>query len=369
MAKARRARQYWKNIAFSCTSGMSSNSWITCLKGVFRRDVHRTVIFRRQRIERDAVRKISVVIPVYNERDNVLPLWEALSQVLETLAVDSEVLFVDDGSTDGTLEVLSQVVQSSESVRVIKFRKNFGQSPALQAGFDHAQGDVIITMDGDLQNDPVDIPLLLERIEHGYDIVSGIRTGRQDSFLKVVPSRMANWLLRKLTGVALHDSGCTLKAYRREIIESIQLYGEQHRFIPVLASQFGARITEMPVKHNARSAGRSKYGLSRTPRVFLDILMMKFLLSYVTRPLQVFGGFGLISFPSGMIISAYLTIRKFQGHPLAERPLLLLGVLLLIMGIQFVTLGFLAEMLCRTYHETAHKPTYSIEKVIGGDPK
>jgi len=307
---------------------------------------------------------ISVVIPVYNERENILPLGDLLIPVLEEMGKEYEVIFVDDGSTDGTLDELRNAADECDKVRVVRFRKNFGQSPALQAGFDLSRGDVIVTLDGDLQNDPADIPALVERLEEGFDIVSGRRVGRQDNFLRVLPSKMANWLLRRMTGIPLHDSGCTLKAYKKVVVKSIRLYGEQHRFIPALASQYGARITEMDVKHNPRAAGKSKYGISRTHRVFLDILMLKFLLSFVTRPLQVFGSFGLLSFFAGVITCGYLTVRKLQGHPLADRPLLLLGVLLLILGVQFISMGLLAEMLSRTYHETARKPTYVIEEII-----
>ncbi|HNT35795.1 MAG TPA: glycosyltransferase family 2 protein [bacterium] len=307
---------------------------------------------------------LSVVIPVFNERENIIPLCEGLVTVLAGLGCSFEVIFVDDGSTDGTEAVLGEAVERWNGIRAIRFRRNFGQSPALQAGFDHAQGKVIVTMDGDLQNDPTDIPRLLERLEEGYDIVSGFRSQRKEGVIRRLPSAIANWLLRKATGVPLHDTGCTLKAYRKEVIESVRLYGEQHRFIPVLASQFGAKITEIPVKHWQRRAGKSKYGLSRTHRVFLDILMLKFLLSYGTRPLQVFGVFGLGSFLLGIVINIYLTIKKIQGHPLAERPLLLLGILLVILGVQFVSMGLLAEMLVRTYHETSRRPTYWVERIL-----
>lgn len=312
---------------------------------------------------------LSVVIPVFNERENIIPLCESLMPVLGGLRCSFEVIFVDDGSTDGTDAVLADVVERWDTTQVIQFRRNFGQSPALQAGFDHAQGEVIVTMDGDLQNDPSDIPLLLARLKEGFDIVSGFRAERKEGLIRRLPSVTANWLLRTMTGVALHDTGCTLKAYRKDALEAVRLYGEQHRFIPVLASQYGARITEIPVKHWQRRAGKSKYGLSRTHRVFLDILMLKFLLSYGTRPLQVFGAFGLGSFFLGILINLYLTIRKIQGHPLAERPLLLLGILLLILGVQFVSMGLLAEMLVRTYHETTRKATYMVAKILRSERK
>lgn len=312
---------------------------------------------------------ISVIIPVFNEEENVIPLAADLVKVLERMDTVYEVIFIDDGSTDSTFANLKKIRQQYLNIRIVKFTRNFGQSAAMQAGFDLARNEIIITMDGDRQNDPEDIPALVEKLEEGFDIVSGFRQDRKEGMQRRFPSRVANWILRKLTDVPLHDTGCTLKAYQRKTIKQIQLYGEQHRFIPILASQYGAQVTEIPVKHYPREAGKSKYGLSRTHRVFLDILMLKFMLSYATRPLQIFGMFGMASFSGGFIVSAYLTVRKFQGYSLSERPLLLLAILLMILGVQFVSIGLLAEMISRTYHEAARKPIYAVKEFLDSRKK
>ena len=311
---------------------------------------------------------ISVVIPAYNEEENIKPLYAKLKQVLGEGEAnrDYELIFVDDGSADNTFKVLKELHEKDSSVKIIKFRRNFGQSAAISAGFDYAKGDVIITMDGDLQNDPEDISKLLEKINEGYDIVSGWRADRKDPFFtKKLPSKLSNWLASKLTGVKLHDCGCTLKAFRREVVENINLYGEMHRYIPALASGMGISIAEVKVRHHPRQHGTSKYGITRLIRGMLDLITVKFLLSYSTRPLQLFGIPGILSFFAGFVIGAYLTIGKlFFGMGLADRPLLLLAVLLIFLGVQFITMGLLGEVITRTYYEVQGKPIYVVKEII-----
>jgi glycosyltransferase involved in cell wall biosynthesis len=312
---------------------------------------------------------ISVVIPVYNEAANLEPLAARLKTVLDDLDHTGEVILVDDGSTDGSVELLRAIHADDSRFRIIYLRRNFGQSAAFSAGFDFAQGDVIVTMDGDLQNDPADIPRLLQKIDAGYDIASGWRVNRQDGLLtRRLPSKIANWLISNVTGVKLHDYGCSLKAYRREVIELTKLYGEMHRFIPALASWIGVTVVEVPVNHFARQHGKSKYGISRTIRVFLDLLTVKFLLDYSTRPIQIFGFLGLLSFSGGMALGIYLSVlRLFFGQPLADRPILLLVVLLIVIGVQLIIMGLLGELVVRTYHETQGKPTYIIREFLSTD--
>ncbi len=313
---------------------------------------------------------VSFVIPMFNEIDNVEPLYEEVSRVLDASGRESEVLLVDDGSMDGTADKLRELPIRDPRFRVILFRRNFGQTAAMSAGFDHARGDVIVAMDGDLQNDPADLEMLMNKIEkEGYDIVSGWRKSRQDAFLsRKLPSWIANWLIGRITGVRLHDYGCSLKAYRSEVLRNVRLYGEMHRFIPALASWVGARITEVPVNHRARTRGTSKYGIGRTVRVFLDLITVKFLLSFSTRPLQIFGLWGLGMFGGGSAISLWLSYLKvFHGQTLANRPLLMLGVLMILMGVQLISMGLLAEISIRTYHESQQKPTYVVREVVEGD--
>lgn len=307
---------------------------------------------------------ISVVIPIYNERENIGELYEKLKEALSNL--DYEIIFVDDGSQDGSTEIIREIALKDERVKGVILKRNYGQTSALSAGFEIAMGDVIITMDGDLQNDPRDIPRLLEKMEEGYDVVSGWRKDRKDPFLKRrLPSNIANWIISKITGVNLHDYGCTLKAYRREILEDLSLYGELHRFIPALASINGAKVTEIAVKHHPRKRGRSKYGLERIPKVLLDTLLVKFLLSYRTRPLHLLGGWGLISFFLGFLIALYLSIQKiFWGVELSKRPILLLAVLLMITGLQLISTGLIAEMLMRTYYESQGKKPYQVKEIV-----
>jgi glycosyltransferase involved in cell wall biosynthesis len=309
---------------------------------------------------------LSIVIPLLNEADSLPLLYNQLAAIMDRLDRSCEVVFIDDGSTDDSFEILRQLQQSDSRLRLIKLRRNFGQTAAFMAGFDLSRGDVIITMDADLQNDPRDIPMLLAKIDEGYDIVSGWRIDRQDKWLtRRLPSQAANWLISRLTGVVLHDYGCSLKAYRREVLEHTRLYGELHRFIPALASWMGVKVAEVPVNHRARRYGRSKYGLSRIVRVSLDLLTVKFLLDYATRPIQVFGLIGLITLLLGTGLAAYLTIqRQFFGIPLGDRPILLLAILLIVVGVQLVIMGLLGELVVRTYHETQNKPIYMVREIV-----
>ncbi|MGC9317853.1 MAG: glycosyltransferase family 2 protein [Armatimonadota bacterium] len=312
---------------------------------------------------------VSVVIPVYNEKEAIQHLYRALVEGLDGLGRRWEVILVNDGSSDGSAEVLDEVAEQDARFLTIHLRRNFGQTAAMAAGFDHARGQIIVAMDADLQNDPADIPRLVAEIEEGSDVVSGWRKSRKDPFLtRILPSRIANWLISTVTGVRLHDYGCSLKAYRREILEEVRLYGEMHRFIPALAHWAGARIAEVEVAHHPRQFGSSKYGLARTIRVFLDLLTVKFLLSYATRPIQVFGRWGLLSGAVGFIMAAWLSFRKFYfGEDIGDRPALLLAVLLMLVGLQFITMGLLAELQSRTYYEAQNKPIYTIRRITRGD--
>ncbi len=313
--------------------------------------------------------EVSVVIPLLNEEDNLERLHQQLQQTFGGLGKTYEIVFVDDGSTDGSFAVLGALQRRDPHVRVVRLRRNFGQTAAFAAGFDLARGEVVITMDADLQNDPADIPRLLQEIAAGYDIVSGWRIRRQDQWLRRrLPSKIANALISRLTGVNLHDYGCSLKAYRSEVVKGIRLYGEMHRFIPALASWMGVRVAEVPVNHRPRQFGRSKYGLSRTVRVILDLLTVKFLLNYATRPIHVFGLVGLLCLGLGGTIGTYLSAgRLFLNQPLSDRPLLLLAVLLVVLGVQFVIMGLLGELVVRTYFEAQDKPIYAVREVLGAD--
>jgi glycosyltransferase involved in cell wall biosynthesis len=310
---------------------------------------------------------VSVVIPLLNEEENIPILYDELTQALQKTDVEYELIFVDDGSSDNSLEILEKLQQSDAHICIISLRKNFGQTAAMSAGFDMASGDIIIAMDADLQNDPADIPMLLEKIAEGADMVTGWRFNRQDPFLsRKLPSKIANKIISYATGVHLHDYGCTLKAFRYDVIKNIKLYGEMHRFIPAIASAMGVSIAEVKVNHRSRRFGTSKYGISRTLRVILDLITVKFLLNYATRPIHVFGTIGFISGSVGAVLALVMTIqRQFYGMPLSDRPLLLLAILLIFVGVQFVTIGLVAEMLARTYHESQDKPTYYIRKIIG----
>jgi glycosyltransferase involved in cell wall biosynthesis len=308
--------------------------------------------------------QLSVVIPVFNEVDNVRDLHQQLTAALDPLGRPYEILLVDDGSTDGTLQALLAIEREDARVRVLRLRRNFGQTAAFSAGFDHARGEVIVTSDGDLQNDPRDIPALLARLEEGYDMVCGWRRRRQDSFSRVLPSRIANGLISWATGVHLHDYGCSLKAIRAEVVKGVRLYGEMHRFIPAVASWMGVAVTEMEVNHRPRTRGSSKYGLGRTLRVLLDLFTVKFLLAYGTRPAHFFGKLGLAFGAVGTGILAYLGyVRLFADTPIWGRPLLLLGFWLFSNGVILVCFGLVAELLVRIYHESQGKATYVVKEV------
>lgn len=313
---------------------------------------------------------LSVVIPVYNEEENVQLLHERLKNALDPLNQEYELLFIDDGSTDRTLPILEEIQAQDNKMVVLSLRRNFGQTAAFAAGFDFSRGDVVVTMDGDLQNDPADIPKLLELIKES-DLVSGWRKNRKDPFFsRRLPSMMANWLISKVTGVKLHDYGCSLKAYRREVIKNLKLYGEMHRFIPAVASWYGVRVAEVETVHHPRMRGKSKYGISRTIKVVLDLITVKFLQSFSTKPIQFFGPFGILSGFLGFLILLYLSADKLLfGKDIGGRPLLLLGALLIIVGIQLIGMGLLGEMLVRVYHESQKKPIYVIKKILGPEIK
>jgi glycosyltransferase involved in cell wall biosynthesis len=314
---------------------------------------------------------LSVVVPVFNEEESLEALHQRLKETLASLGRGYELIFVDDGSTDTSFDVLQRLQSGDEHVRVVRLRRNFGQTAAFSAGFDRARGQVIVTMDADLQNDPADIPSLLAEFERGYDVVSGWRKDRQDRFLdRRLPSITANRLISWVTGVHLHDYGCSLKAYRREVLADVQLYGELHRFLPALAHGLGARVTEIEVAHHPRRFGQSKYGISRTIRVLLDLLVVKFLLSFSTRPIHIFGLAGLGCCIIGGGLLAYLgAVRLILGQDIGDRPLVLLAILLTMLGVQLITSGLLAELVTRTYHEAQGKPIYTVREELGNGAK
>ena len=332
--------------------------------------------------------EVSIVAPCFNEADNIGPLYEQITQTFSMLdagysmlaeeknrvsrienqesRINYEIIFIDDGSTDNSLAVLTRLQKADRKVRVICFRKNFGQTAALSAGFTHARGEIIVAIDSDLQNDPADIPMLLAKLDEGFDVVSGWRKKRHDNAItRLLPSKIANWLIAKITGVKLHDFGCTLKAYRREVLAETKLYGEMHRFIPALASWSGARITEMVVNHRPRIAGSAKYGLGRTVKVILDLITVKFLLSFSSKPIQLFGGLGLLSLIFGGASGLAVILMKItKNQDMTGNPLLYLTILLIVIGIQFILMGLLAELLVRTYHESQNRPTYVIKEIL-----
>jgi len=315
----------------------------------------------------EGVKKISVVIPVYNEEENIPILYKELKEVLESLPYDYEVIFVNDGSRDRTGEVLEEIARKDGKVKVVEFARNYGQTSAMMAGMDIASGDVIITMDGDLQNDPKDIPRLLEKIKEGYDVVSGWRKNRKDATIsRKLPSKIANWLIGKITGVKIHDYGCTLKAYRSDVIKRVRLYGELHRFIPALASTVTSvdKIVEIPVNHRPRRFGKSKYGISRTFKVISDLFFIWFLKKFMQKPIHFFGILGLILFTTGFIPFLYLIGLKLTGHSIGGRPLLTISVLFILSGIQMFTTGIVSEFLMRIYYESQNKTPYVIRRVI-----
>jgi glycosyltransferase involved in cell wall biosynthesis len=310
---------------------------------------------------------LSLIIPVYNEEQNLPLLYEAVVSALKPIKKDWELILVDDGSRDKSIEVLKQIASKDKThVRVVQFRRNFGQTAAIAAGIDYASGEIIVLLDADLQNDPADIPMLLAKLDEGYDIVSGWRKDRKDNGLtRTLPSNAANWLISQVTGVHLHDFGCTLKAYRRDALAGFRLYGEMHRFIPVFAHSVGARITELPVHHHARQFGKSKVGLERTIKVLLDLFTVKFLLTYSNKPIYLFGGTGITLSVLGMLDLFYLFIRRtFWQVPASTSPLLLIGVMFVILGFQSILLGLIAELLARTYHESQSKPTYTVREIF-----
>jgi glycosyltransferase involved in cell wall biosynthesis len=311
------------------------------------------------------LKKLSVVIPIFNEEENITPQYRALKNVLRDVRTKYEVIFVDDGSTDSTDEVLQGLAKDDKEIKVIQFRKNFGQTAAIAAGVEHAQGEIIITMDGDGQNDPRDIPRLLERLEQGYDVVSGWRRSRKDPLLnKRFPSAMANRLISWLTGVKLHDYGCTLKAYRRDILRDIHLYGEMHRFIPAYASWVGARITEIEVAHHPRRHGRSKYGLSRTTSIIQDLITFLFLQRYATKPIRLFGGAGMTLFCLGILAGLLVLYRRIVWGGAWISPMILISFFFITMGAMFILLGLIAEIIIRIYHESQKKPIYIVKSTI-----
>jgi glycosyltransferase involved in cell wall biosynthesis len=311
------------------------------------------------------LKRLSVVIPIFNEEQNITPLYRGLKTVLGGMGTDYEVICVDDGSDDGSGEILQRLAQGDKRLRVIQFRKNFGQTAAIAAGVEHAQGEIIVTLDGDGQNDPGDIPRLLERLEQGYDVASGWRRNRKDSLLnKRFPSALANRLISWLTRVKLHDYGCTLKAYRKDILKDVRLYGEMHRFIPAYASWVGARITEMEVAHHPRRHGRSKYGLSRTTSIILDLITILFLQRYSTKPIRLFGGAGMILFGLGGIAGLFVLYRRIIWGGVWISPMILISFFFITMGVMFILLGLIAEIIIRTYHESQGKPIYVIKSMI-----
>jgi len=310
---------------------------------------------------------LSLIIPVYNEEENLPLLYDSIDKALNSIKSTWEVIFVDDGSRDNSFNVLKSLVERDpEHVRVLSFRRNFGQTAAIAAGLDHACGETIVLLDADMQNDPADIPMLLAKLDEGYDLVSGWRKDRKDNRLtRTIPSNLANGLISWTTGVHLHDYGCTLKAYRRDALEGFRLYGEMHRFIPVFAHAVGAKITELPVHHHARRFGKANYGLERTIKIILDLFTVKFLLNYSNKPIYLFGGAGAVLMSIGALDLLYLLIRRtFYGVPVFTSPLLQIGVMFFIMGFQSILMGLIAELLARTYHESQQKPTYTIRKTI-----
>lgn len=330
-------------------------------------------------MELTTTKDLSLVIPVYNEEENLRPLAGEIHAALDDSGLDYEVLFIDDGSKDGSFACLRELAAEDPRVIAVRFRRNYGQTAAFAAGFDRARGRVIVTLDADRQNDPADIPRLLAELDKGYDVVNGWRENRQDNLLRRFPSRVANWLIAETSGVHLKDRGCSLRAFRAEVVRDLHLYGELHRFIPELVNFAGFTMSEVPVNHRARMAGSSKYGLSRTFRVILDLFTIHFLRKYGDRPMQLFGRWGIILFALGALIGGYLTALKvwagiagglagFNAMRIGDRPLLLLAVLLVILGVQFVVMGLIAELTVRTYYETQNLRVYRVKEIVGIKP-
>ncbi|SNB46637.1 glycosyltransferase family 2 protein [Geobacter sp. DSM 9736] len=309
---------------------------------------------------------LTIVVPIFNEEENIPLLCDTIRDALTESGLSYEVIFADDGSIDSSFDRLKEQARKDPRYRIIRLRRNFGQTAAMAAGFAAASGRVIVPMDGDLQNDPADIPLLLKKLDEGYDVVSGWRKDRRDTFInRKLPSLLANALISRMTGVHLHDYGCTLKAYRREVLEGVNLYGEMHRFVPALASQVGARVTELPVRHHPRRHGKSKYGISRTMRVVLDLMTVKFLLTYSTKPIQLFGKMGIYTLFAGSFTGSLMLYMKFfEQVSMNRNPLLILTAFLLFMGVQFIVLGLLGEVNARTYYEAQGKPIYTVRETV-----
>jgi glycosyltransferase involved in cell wall biosynthesis len=337
---------------------------------IIRRDDEETV--KRRRVEIPASDDgggpdISVFLPVFDEEENLRPLHAKLDDALRKLGRSAEIVYVDDGSSDGSLAILRELAQLDSRVRVVALRRNYGQTAAMAAGIDAARGRVLIPMDADMQNDPADIVRLLNKLDEGYDVVSGWRKNRQDKLItRKIPSMLANRLISWIGGVPLHDYGCSLKAYRRESLEDVRLYGEMHRFIPIYASWAGARVTEIPVEHHARTLGKSKYGLSRTIKVVFDLMTVKFMASYQTKPLYVFGTFGVLAFVVSFLSGLYaIFLKLIHKADFVQTPLPILAIVMFAVGVQFLLMGLLAEMLVRTYHESQAKPIYAVREKIG----
>jgi glycosyltransferase involved in cell wall biosynthesis len=318
----------------------------------------------------DVRMKLSIIVPVYNEAESLELLYGAIEKSVSGLDADWELILVDDGSNDGSLARIREIVKANPvKARAVVLRRNFGQTAAIAAGIDHSSGDVIVLLDADLQNDPADIPLMIEKINEGYDVVSGWRSNRQDSFItRTLPSRIANWLISKVTHVNLHDYGCTLKAYRREVLTGFRLYGEMHRFIPAYANSFGAKITEVKVHHHPRKFGKAKYGLERTVKVVLDLFTVYFLTRFASKPIYLFGGAGLFLILLSLASLTYLAVRRilYAISPFTS-PLFIIAVMVAIMGFQSILMGLIAELLARTYHESQDKPVYTVREIINAD--
>jgi glycosyltransferase involved in cell wall biosynthesis len=316
-----------------------------------------------------ATTELSLFLPVLDEEENLRPMHAKIQAALNTLGRSAEVIYVDDGSTDKSLAILKEIAASDPRVRVISLRRNYGQTAAMSAGIDAAKGDILIPMDADLQNDPADIARLLEKLEEGYDVVSGWRKNRQDKLVsRKIPSQIANRVISWIGGVPLHDYGCSLKAYRRDVLKDVKLYGEMHRFIPIYASWAGARVTEIPVDHHARTMGKSKYGISRTVKVIFDLITIKFMAEYHTKPLYVFGGFGMIAFFISMLSGIWaIGLKVFRGTSFILTPLPIIAIVMLAISVQFFLMGLLAELLVRTYHESQDKAIYAVREKVGFD--
>lgn len=312
---------------------------------------------------------LSIIIPIKDERDNLQPLLERLQAAVEPLGLDYEMIFVDDGSTDGSADLLEKWAGGEPRLKVVRLRRNFGQTAALQAGIDHSSGDILVTLDGDLQNDPADIPMLLDRLNEGYDAVFGQRAKRQDNFvIRKLPSMAANWLIRKVTGSPIRDMGCTLRAMRRELAEELSLYGEMHRFVPVLAQHYGARLLQVPVRHHPRVAGQTKYTLTRSVRVLLDLITVKFFHSYLTRPMHVMGLAGLVAMALGALsLLVPIWNKYFDNISIIRSPMLHLSMMLELIGVQFISMGLLGEVLSRTYFESQGKKAYAVRRTVNLD--